>query len=580
MTEEIIQQPQESKKSSRNIWIGVGIAAGVLAICLCVAAILFAVFDPLGIIARLTGKHDPIAQAAPPDTQFFMNVNLLQLQSEEFIELVSTFSQASGGEEITDFQGFIDMIDEELEDEIDMTIREDVQPWIGQFVGLGIKGIESGDMYDSSADLYLIVEALDKEEADEFLAKAMRIIKEENDQDFIEQTYEGHTIYELDTQWEDERVALCRAGGLVILTNNAETVKHIIDAQKGDSLAENGEYQTLIAELPKDRLMTFYLDPDFMETFYGSLDLPTDVESNAQMSAMEGLAMSLSATNVGIQMDVILSYDLDLLPEEQRTLMQESIGEPRTATFYPKQTYLYFRSAHLDQMLTSFQEGLYGVTDEAEVEEAMEMFAEQFGFNPQTDIFPYLDGEWALGLFDDSQGLLANQLDIPLGVLLVVESSDPTALQEMGEKVAQGLQDTGEFDVTQSESNGIDIFQIIDPYMQETLFVYGVKESFLFIGLDVETIEDAYGDRLSLEQNPRYKDGWDAFPSDMQPAMYLDVEGIYNLLTGDLSDISPLYEEEAEVMSPIEIIEVGARNISEDMYHSLLIMFVEGLEGE
>jgi hypothetical protein len=576
MNENVDQQPLEEKKGSKTLWIILGGVGGALVICIAAIIIIALVFDPWGIVSRLTGKYDPVAQAVPPETQMFMNVNLLQLQSKDFLSLVNTFVEAAGEEPYDDIMAIIDEAEETVEPETEITFSQDILPWLGQFVGLGIKDLKSVDFLDNEMDLYVIAEVRNKKKADEFLVKLMDDIRQENDQNFLEETYERTTIYELDTEYEEDRVAFARSGGLFILSNGAETIKEVIDASKGDSLGDMDEYKDVVSELPKDRLLTFYMSFSFVESFYEDLDLPTDLESSANLDILRGMGMSISAVEAGLQMDYIIAYNPDQMTDEDRASMQIEPGQPMTASLFPQETYLYITSEHLNRTIEGMQEGLLGTVEEGEIDEAMEIFEEQFGINPMTDLFPYLDGEWAIGIMESPGGIFAEQFGIPLNLLLVVESSDQAALLNAAEKIAEGLEDTGQFDVLQTETNGIQLFELRDPFYEETAFVYAVKDNILFISLDAGTIEDVYGDRVSLDQYSRYKDGWQAFPKDMRPMMYIDVEGIYRFVTEEIGELSQNELEDSAAFKPIKTIELAGRIIDEKMLHGAMIIFVEG----
>lgn len=576
MNENTIRPAEVPRKRSRSIWIGIGIGGGALALCLCVVVILFFVFDPLGIVARLTGGADPIAQAVPSDTQIFMNVDLLKLQSKETLNLVNTFAKAAGEEPITDMQGLLDKLEESSDTETEITISEDIQPWIGQFVGLGMTDVQFDSPSASDMKIYLIIEARNKKKADAFLVKLMDEISEDNGQDFIQQTYQRVTIFELDTDLEDERVAFARSGGLVMMANSAGVIKELIDVKKGDSLASTDEYRAVMKELPQDRLLTFFMPPTFMDSFTDSLDLPAGFGGFDQLKAFQGAGMAISTVKVGLQMDFVVALDLDQLSEQQRAAMQAKQGEAQTAKLFPEKTYLYFTSAHLDQGLASLQEGLSATAEDVDIAEAMELLAQQLGFNPQTDLFQHLDGEWALGIFESSEGLLAMQFGAPISLMLLAESSDQAALLSAGEMIADGLESSGQFKVARSETQGMKIYEVKDAFFGETTLAYAVKDGYFFISTDVGSLEVAYGDRLSLEQNSRYKDGWKAFPKDVRPLLYLDIEGLLAMMTESFGSMGPVDAQEMSAMKPIKSVEVGSMPMRGNLTHSVIIVFIEG----
>ena len=91
MSEILDQEPMEKKKGNRTTWVVIAVIGAFLVLCLVAIVILVLTLDPWGIVSRLRGGYDPIAQAAPPETEIFMNVDLLKLQSQDFLGLVNTF---------------------------------------------------------------------------------------------------------------------------------------------------------------------------------------------------------------------------------------------------------------------------------------------------------------------------------------------------------------------------------------------------------------------------------------------------------------------------------------------------------
>ena len=159
MSEVLDQQPMEQEKGKRTLWIVLGAIGVILILCLVAIVIIALVLDPWGIISRLRGTYDPIAQAAPPETQVFMNINLLKLQSSESLGLINTFAEAAGEEPFEDFQDIIADMGEPVEEDTEMTFAEDILPWIGQFVGLGFKDIVGVDVLEDDVNLFLIAKS-------------------------------------------------------------------------------------------------------------------------------------------------------------------------------------------------------------------------------------------------------------------------------------------------------------------------------------------------------------------------------------------------------------------------------------
>ena len=61
----------------------------------------------------------------------------------------------------------------------------------------------------------------------------------------------------------------------------------------------------------------------------------------------------------------------------------------------------------------------------------MESLEKEIGFNPDRDLFPILDGDWALGIFENSDGFVADSIGLPLGLMFTVETSDEAQLSAL-----------------------------------------------------------------------------------------------------------------------------------------------------
>ena len=86
MSEILDQEPMEKKKGNRTTWVVIAVIGAFLVLCLVAIVILVLTLDPWGIVSRLRGGYDPIAQAAPPETSLTLR-NLLGPLGEPFLSL-------------------------------------------------------------------------------------------------------------------------------------------------------------------------------------------------------------------------------------------------------------------------------------------------------------------------------------------------------------------------------------------------------------------------------------------------------------------------------------------------------------
>ena len=126
--------------SNKNRNILIGIVTGVLVLLCCCVILIAAVvlIDPYGVIGRISGTYDPIADVLPEETTIYAytDLNSLMNNMEEIENLINTFDVEDEFDE--DLQ---DLFFEQFEDETGMNFEEDVQSWIGQYLGFAIPEI-------------------------------------------------------------------------------------------------------------------------------------------------------------------------------------------------------------------------------------------------------------------------------------------------------------------------------------------------------------------------------------------------------------------------------------------------------
>jgi len=570
-----------SPKSNRNVIIAVVAAAVVLLLCCCIIAVVVVVVDPfnLDLIGRLTGKKDAAAQAMPVETGIYMGINMLNTTPEKIERIISPFRSLleQEGVQAETTQSLQDQFDQDVLKDMGMTIADDILPWIGQYAGLGISDIvmsEYGDL--QSMQFVFAVEARDNKAADAFLAKLAAGIEENMGTAFLQQTYQGVTLYVLDTEYQDEKLVFARADRVLLFSQDELMIQDAIDAQKGDSLFDQPGYTATVKQLPGDRSLTMYFTSDQYESIFSSIlssAAPSNTFDAQSLLTWNEMAASLSLVEAGLKMDVIVTYDPASLSDTQKKMIQSAGAASKTAGMFPDDTILFVTGQHLDLTWQSIREMMDNMGTLGDFEESMKIFEEEFMFNPDADLFPYLDGEYALGVVPSTQGLLPEQLNVQIGIGIAAGTSNQTAVQDTVDKLSEGIQNMGT-PIETVNIGGSSFYSISDPTMG-SLLLFGTSQNFLLIGTDNSTLEAFVGDVPALQDNTKFKDTWKAFDSGMNPVFYGDVAGLIGVIREGLQAFDlESFNEGAKFLEPIPTIAVAASPLKNNTAHSTLIIFV------
>jgi hypothetical protein len=560
------------QKSNRNLYIGLAVGAGVIGLlCICLIIVGVVVWQT-GLLGRLNigGSADTAVKAMPADTPMYVGIDLRNFTPEKLDRVLKPFADLLEDETgVSNGDDAMAQIDESLSD-YDMTVENDIRPWIGQYAGLGLSNLEF-DSYGSleSYDLVISIETLNQAKADAFLEK-LRAGLEEDGLDFDETQYKNVTLYVAESDYSDDTV-MARSGNLVLFGNSETAIQQAIDAQKGDSLSKNKVYQSLIKQLPSDRLVTVYLSGDQYQDLVdelmgsvGGLYGNTSATPNVPV-VWTDMAVSLGIVDAGLRFDTVTAYDAAKLTAAQREMLTALKTAPKSDALFPQDTVLYLTGQRLDQTWLIYRDLLSETGLTSDVDEAMRMLEDQVGLNPDTDFFPYLNGEYAMGLFPSSDGALS-MAGIDLGMVLMAKTSDPqvqiNAFQDMSSNVeALGLEMD---EVSADNMNLFDLSTYGTP-----MITFGVGHNYLLFGTSQESLQALFAGQPGLDKSETYRQAFKAFPGGLQPVAYIDVAGVANL-------IPSMYMSELDVyLDPFKTIALATGPFKANSVHQVLIIALD-----
>lgn len=549
------------------------IIGGIVALAIVAIVIIGAIFLLPGLFR---GSDNNIASVMPLETSILVELNAQNLANEDANRVARAFEDLLDENEIEfdadDPISLLEQIDEDLDETAGLTIEEDVLPWIGTNMGIGLLELDIETMDQGEVPQLIFATTIrDTELADQFIEDLIDAIEDETGNDVDDDEYNGVIVFEVDSDFEDERLAFGRSDEIFFIAANIDVLEEAIDAQQGENLADVAEYQNTIAELPGDRALTFYMSGEALENSFKAAEDSGDLEGFdsdvIKDLGLTGVGMSAMITSEGIRMDFVGNYES--LSEEQQALIEAQTDDIATAEFLPESTYIFVVGQRLDLAWQSVLDSLdqAGVSED-DLDEAMDMFDDMFGFNPSDDLMPILDGEYSMAILDSDEGMIAEQFGTDLGAVVLVGSSNGEELAGLVEDFTDGLEDQ-ELNVDDSANDDVTIYEVEDP-SGEMIGAYGVSEEYLVFSTSSESIESLFAGESNLADSDKYQNVWRAFPRGTVPVMYIDVEGLMT----SLEDVDPSIEDTADV-NPVYALAMGT-NSSDNATITTMIFFITG----
>jgi hypothetical protein len=558
-------------KSGRNkkLAIGGGIAAVILCCCLIIAVAAFIYLDPFRWVGLFRGSDNPTAKTMPADTEMYFGFNMADVRNKDVTAVIAAFAEA-GDLDFTDFDTLIQYIDEEVLYDWGMTLWDDVIPWIGNWVAVGIYNTQVDPYYGpEDADVVMVIEARNPNDADKFVTDFVDNQESEYYADMQDSEYKGVTIY-----YDDySEVAITRYKDYVYIGSSQDALEEAMDALDGDSLADTQAYKDLLAVLPSRPMFSVYFEGASLQDFAYAASVSEMPGLMNQNLPLLGTAFSLAVTKEGIQLDSATQYDVPALTETQRAMLEAGRGKGALAEFFPANTYLYINGTSLDLAWQAVRDTMLDTLDAEEFDEAMQAFEDTLGFDMDS-FFTLLDGDMALGMLADSGGFYAEEVGIPLGFLFFAETSDQAALQSLLDDFTDALEDDMFMQVNRETVGDYETYTLGDEWMGD-MFTYGLGDSKLVFASTLNLLEDALDASASLADDSRYKDTWRAFGGGQRPAFYLVLWDMLDAMRQgmegyDLED----FDESTKFLQPITIIAAASGSYDDGLAHTTTVIFV------
>jgi hypothetical protein len=549
------------------------IIGGIVALAVVAIVVVGAIY----LIPKLFGADEnAIASVMPPNTSILVEVNALNLANEDASRISRAFEDLLDESNVQfdadDPASMLEQLDDQLDEASGLTITDDILPWIGPNMGIGLVELDVEALNDGEVPMVIFASTIrDIDLADRFIEDLIDAIEDQSGNKVTDDEYQGMLAFEIDSDFEDERLAFGRSGETFIFASNIDALEEAVDAQQGENLGDVAEYKSTIADLPGNRALTVFISGESVEDAFKAAEDSGDLEGfDSDIITdlgLKGAGMSAMVTSEGIRVDFVSSYEN--LTEEQQTFRDAQTNKIVTADFLPESTYVYIVGQRLDLIWQNGVDALAssGVTED-DFNEAMDLFDDMFGFNPNDDLLPLLNSEYSFALIDSNDGLIADGLDVDLGAIIMLGSDNGEELAGIAEDFRDGLEDQ-DFNVDDSGNDDVTVYEAEEPG-GDVVGAYGVSQNYLILATSPDNIEDLFSVDASLADSDKFKNVWDAFPRGTVPVMYMDLTG----LLASLENLDPDIEDASD-LNPVYAYAMGT-NSNDTTSQTTMIFFIAG----
>ncbi len=571
----------------RNLAILLGSAGAIAALCLgclAVAGIVIGL-DPFRwhAIDRLLGRYDPLAAALPADTPLYASVDMLTFTSTQMDHLLQAFADVPGGNQVGSVQEATDSLDKNLKDALDLTFTDDIRPWLGQHVGLAVTKFPASSSSSFDGQAVFLVEARDKTKAEAFVGKLIAGFEKKSGKAASDTEYEGVTLHTLPADFGSPTI-VARSGNLVLIGNSADAVQLVIKTQTGSTptLSDAKEFRDMLAQLPGKRTLTLFMNGTSLSDFVKKQNTFTGLTpgfnaAQTGLEAVRSLGMALAVVDEGVRLDTIVIYDDGKLTDQYRQVLEAGAAAPRTDDLLPSGTLVYLTGQRPDLTWASYRETLIASIGQSDYDNSLRSFETQFGFNPDEDLFPYLDGEWALALVPDTDSFFAQAGQGRFGFVALLRTSNAVALGKTVQQFNQAA--TGENSGAVIDTRtiaGVEGYMFSPSAGSDPFLIYGVGQDYLTLASSAAVFEDLFNGGDTLSAGQAYRQVWFSFPARTNPVFFADVPGLLALARDAMQSTSleSFDKDVAPYIKPVQAIAAGSAPAQKSTLHSILMVFI------
>jgi len=516
------------------------------------AVILIAVIGAaiVGTVLWRSRTGDPFASArsVPADMGFVVTFDALALSDSERLQaFVDAFAVPMvEAEMIDDYpDDLVAAIDEAMAEESDFTLTGDILPWIGRSVSLAFSVPEvNPDTFEMEELSFLLsADVRDRAAADAFVEKVLAEMAS-NDVEVTATTIGGAPGWVWQEADGDVAVGLVVTDDALLAGVEGDVADAIAARDAGLSIADDATFIDTMSRLPDERMVSFYMSPSALDSVYemaamfgesAAIDEDLFGAAGASVALVDEGVRFNSVTMGGQLTETPLEPDHDVLAGlPDGTLGFFSVADGGSDTdLYTEQL--------LDQMGTAIDELSY-----------------QTGIDIGA-LLESLSGDVTFAVAETREGVIANQAEVPVGVVAAFGLNDPDPINDLIEMIEQSFSGSGlEFD----QSGGVTT--VYD--RGQEIVSYSAGDEMVVVGTGAGLVDGLVsGEDGGLTASDLYTE-LDGLVIGNGLVGYVNISGIV--------DIVPLTQDEAAVFAPLRGIGYGGER-SDDAFEMEVLILVD-----
>lgn len=567
-------KPQMPRPRSRTI-AQVAVGLGALALVVLGAALI--------VNRGAAPAEDPLAKVMPPDTLAYFALGTHPDQLPNFEAVADAWKGSKEAKQV----------DSALRlalSSANLDWDEDVEPWLGDRVAIGIVDVggpeestEGGDDSPRVREPFFVVAAQtrDREQSGVFLDK-FRKMSEENlygDRRIVDEVYRDIPIVYVagdSSSGASEGEAYATIDDVIVLTNGSANLKKVIDTLlDGPSLASGANFQATMGALPAQNAAAFYMDyGKYFETImklvpatseiFGEITAEITGDEAARQKAEEerrkmeeqfasmkemvqafgGLGVTMSYEPGGIRFDAAMQMHLDRLPESMREIYASSLSPVSNRIFEAVPASAVFAmnvnnpAASWKALLNDpgWQSLTFGMLARGKaIPDELANLEKTAGVDLEADLLDLLGGEMAFVVLPKSGATppagddLYPSFNPPFEIAVMFDSTDAVRATDSLNKLFEALRQPPESSFARVQP--LDSLQgsaLLEPD-GDIVLAYGVIDGRLVIGSHPDTlraVDDA--DQSPLSQDDSFQEAVGKLSANRLTTMYAQPAPILN----------------------------------------------------
>ena len=469
------------------------------------------------VVSQFGAGGDSSLTAIPSDADIVIRFSIDEY-GDQVEDLIHAFTVplAEAGEIDDPDVDLLQLLDEEMGAETGFTFTDDILPWIGSDVSVGMF-LDSSMMEDP--DVVVAAAVADHDEALEFADR----VAAEAEVEIETLPRDGGTLYFSETSSDQGWVWV--GSDVMIITNTEAALDRSLETmENGESIATNEEYESVADELPDSPLMDAYVSSAVFDQIVAEV-AASGGEGLDGFEDMGASGMAMTVVEAGIQFDMIATAT-----GENSPLANYAFSGGGLVASLPANTFGYlgysFPEGYFENLITQSQDQFSG--------EMEGMFDEMFGVSIFEELLPSIGPNAILAIMESDEGMIAGETGAPIGAVIAFDLSDPAPMTD----VISGLEQLAAAEGI--EISGDDVKTIV--VEGEPVAAITVTENAAALATSASLLEDFLSGNGGLTESDLYQELDGAILGDGLQAFF-DLEAIFDEL--------PLPADERAILAPI-----------------------------